>query len=63
MSDDTEGVRVARRVARWHIGDPSWADLIIGAYKDPVAYEQRLEDEISEGKHHDRAKHRADAVA
>lgn len=29
------GLNAARRVARWHLGYPSWADQIIDAYNDP----------------------------
>lgn len=30
-----KGLRAARAVAQWHIGDPSWANLIVDAYLNP----------------------------
>ena len=50
MSNDAEGLRVARRIARWHMGDASWADVIIAAYKNPSMHERELDAEISEGE-------------
>lgn len=47
--DEREGIRVARRIARWHIGDPYWADLIIAAYKNPSTHEAELDAEMAEG--------------
>ena len=40
---DRDGLIVARRVARWHIGDPDMADLIIHAYLNPDAAQAQLE--------------------
>lgn len=28
-------LKAARQVAGYYIGDPSWADLLVGAYLDP----------------------------
>jgi hypothetical protein len=39
---DPRGLRVARRYARWHIGDPYWADAILDAYLNPDAAEEQL---------------------
>lgn len=35
----------ARRRARWKLGDPSWADVIIGAYMHPRQDAEALEEE------------------
>lgn len=35
----------ARRYARWHIGDPMWADHIIHAYNNPEATNALLDEE------------------
>lgn len=34
-SDNEEGMRAARAVSQWHIGDRSWADAILDAYFNP----------------------------
>lgn len=41
---DHDGMVVARRVARFHIGDPEWAPLIVGAYLDPDRAQRALEE-------------------
>lgn len=43
MEIDREGIEAARRYAGWHIGDRSWADLIIRAYLDPKTVEAELD--------------------
>lgn len=45
---DQDGRLVARRVARWHIGDPDWADLIINAYLNPKTHQEQLEQEMKD---------------
>lgn len=40
-----DGLIVARRVARWQIGDPDLADLLISAYLNPDAAQANLEQE------------------
>lgn len=45
---DRDGRIVARRVARWHIGDPDWADLIINAYLNPKTHQEQLEQEMKD---------------
>jgi hypothetical protein len=40
--DEAEGRRVARRVAGYYIGDPNWADLIVGAVLNPASAEASL---------------------
>jgi hypothetical protein len=42
------GIKVARKLSQWEIGDPSWADLLISAYLDPDAAEARLREEVDE---------------
>lgn len=42
---DQKGLNAARQVARWHLGDPYWADRIIGAYINPEAGLDRLREE------------------
>ena len=44
---DRDGRIVARRVARWYIGDPEWADTIIDAYLNPNTAQKQLEQEIN----------------
>lgn len=39
---DSEGLQAARKVARWHLGDPDWANLLIGAYLQPGPALERL---------------------
>lgn len=39
------GLSAARRFAGWHIGDRSWADLIIEAYLNPERVERELDDD------------------
>ncbi len=34
--DHDDRIRVARKVAGWHLGDAEWADLILIAYFDPA---------------------------
>lgn len=40
---DRNALIVARRVAQYHIGDPDWADLIVGAYLNPDAAQASLQ--------------------
>lgn len=41
---DHDGMVVALRVAQFHIGDPEWAPLIVGAYLDPDRAQRALEE-------------------
>jgi hypothetical protein len=43
--DHAERLEVARRVAAWHIGDDTWADMILEAYLDPDRAAEDLEAE------------------
>lgn len=44
-----EGLRAARRLAGWELGDKSWADLIIRAYLNPDETNATLdEDDVPE---------------
>lgn len=43
---DEEGMRVARQVAGYELGDPSWADLIVRAYLNPVQAAEELKAEM-----------------
>lgn len=43
---DQDGLIVARRYARWHIGDPSWADAIISAYLNPDTAQAQLQQDM-----------------
>jgi len=40
-----EGVAAARRYARWHLGDPHWADNILRAYQNPEVTNRNLDEE------------------
>ena len=42
---DPAGLAAARRVARWHLGDPFWADSILRAYRNPEATNRQLDEE------------------
>lgn len=42
-----EGLTVARRFARWHLGDPSWAGEILWAYANPEAASKKLDEEMA----------------
>ncbi len=44
-SDNKEGMRAARAVAQWYLGDPSWAGMILNAYFNPKAAMENLADE------------------
>lgn len=43
---DMHGLRVARQFARFHIGDPDWANMIIQAYLNPDEEERILAEEM-----------------
>jgi hypothetical protein len=43
-----ERMRVARRWSRWHLGDSSWADHIMGAYLYPDGAAHALKLEMDE---------------
>ena len=46
MSESSkEGIAAARRFARWHLGDPNWADQIIRAYTNPSEANAMLDEE------------------
>jgi hypothetical protein len=40
------GLNVARNVAGWHIGDKSWADMIVNAYLHPEEASEKLRQEM-----------------
>lgn len=42
---DPEGLRVARQVAQWYIGDSAWAEMIIDAYLNPAKAAANLKKE------------------
>lgn len=44
-AEQREGLRRARVVAEWEIGDPSWANMLIGAFleADHPAYVEAAE--------------------
>jgi len=42
---DPAGLAAARRVARWHLGDSSWAGEILRAYQNPEATNRQLDEE------------------
>lgn len=42
------GLSAARAVAQWHIGDPSWANLLIDAYLNPTRALEQLAAEKGE---------------
>lgn len=42
------GLRVARRSAGWYLGDPAWADKLIGAYLQPEPTAAFLDREMGE---------------
>ena len=42
---DSDGLAAARRYARWHLGDSSWASEILWAYANPEATNARLDEE------------------
>lgn len=43
---DPEGLAAARKIAGYHIGDPSWANVIIDAYLHPSEALAELEEEM-----------------
>jgi hypothetical protein len=45
---DQMGMRAARAVAQWYIGDPSWAGLIVNAYLNPESALENLRREKGE---------------
>ena len=44
----SEGMKVARAYAAWHLGDPSWAGSIIEAYLHPETAQELLDQEKKE---------------
>lgn len=44
----SEGMKVARAYASWHLGDPSWAGSIIEAYLHPETAQELLDQEKKE---------------
>ena len=34
--DHNERMRAARRVSHWYLGYSDWADMLVGAYMNPV---------------------------
>jgi hypothetical protein len=45
---DEAGLAVARRYARWHLGDPAWANRIIRAYLNPEEAQALLDAETND---------------
>lgn len=45
---DPRGVAVARRWARWHLGDSAWALDILEAYFNPDETERDLDEEMGD---------------
>lgn len=45
LSEHERRMAVTRKLATWRLGDPSWADLLVGAYEDPSATERLLDEE------------------
>lgn len=45
MPEPTESERLAaaRRLARWELGDPSWAEIILDAYRNPAETNARID--------------------
>src|SRR3712207_4737076 len=41
------GLDAARELAQWELGDRSWADVLVDAYRDPVETMRRLDAERS----------------
>lgn len=54
MSDELvteeERMRAAEAVAGWHLGDRTWAGLIVGAYKSPRLAMEVLRAEMAPGE-------------
>jgi hypothetical protein len=48
MATHEEGMRAARAVAQWELGDPYWADLIVGAYLSPDTAMKKLREEMGD---------------
>ena len=48
MATHEDGMRAARAVAQWELGDPYWADIIVGAYLRPEAAMENLRREKGE---------------
>lgn len=42
MDKHEAGMRAARRVAQYNIGDATWADLIVSAYLNPESALEQL---------------------
>lgn len=49
IENHEKAMQAARRFARWHLGDISWADAIINAYNHPDDANRELDYEMSEG--------------
>lgn len=45
---DQEGLKVARRLSRWYIGYPGWADRIVDAYLNPERVQKELKEEMGD---------------
>lgn len=45
LQPEPEGLRVARAVSQWEIGDPSWANVILEAYLNPELAMKQLHEE------------------
>lgn len=43
VTDHEVRLAAVRRMAGWHLGDPSWADMLIEAYLEPANAELDLE--------------------
>ena len=46
--DHDIGLAAARARAGWELGDPSWADTLIAAYRDPHTDAARLRDQMTD---------------
>lgn len=45
LPDHDERMEAARNRARWELGDPTWAGVIVGAYLNPEADAEALKKE------------------
>lgn len=42
---DQTALSAAREYARWHLGDPEWADILLSVYRDPAGAMRMLADD------------------
>lgn len=43
-----DGLKAARRLSSWEIGTPDWADVLVQAYLNPAATNERLDEEMND---------------